>query len=238
MHTDLEIVARPGRSPRVTATGGLAARTTGPDSVHLVSTAATPLGGDTIAIRVILEDDAVLRLRTVAATIALPSIERIDSRADWTVEVGDGARLHLDPQPTVVAAGAEHHTATRVIAHSEAMVIIAEHAQLGRAEESPEHAARARWQGSLRVDIGDSPVLRHRLALGGVAGAGHRAVGSVFRYPDARPAAVSADAYATRLELARPAGIAGATLTTALAASTGIAGALCDELDLAPTMIR
>ena len=34
------------------AAGGLAARDTEPDTVHLVSAAATPLGGDTIALRV------------------------------------------------------------------------------------------------------------------------------------------------------------------------------------------
>ncbi|MGC4963333.1 urease accessory protein UreD [Gordonia sp. DT101] len=234
MHTEIEIVARCGRSPRVAATGGLALRRTGPESAHLISTAATPLGGDTIAVRVTVEAGAVLHLRTVAATIALPSAERIDSSSEWFIQVADGGRLHLDPEPIVVAGGAHHRTSTSVVAHPDATVIIAEHAQLGRVTELPEHIARARWEGSLRVDIGGGPVLRHRLALGGT---GHRAVSSVFRYPDTRPADVSPDAYAARLELARPPGVNGATLTTALAPTTTRARTSCDELDLAPVAL-
>ncbi|NDZ95582.1 urease accessory protein UreD [Streptomyces sp. SID6673] len=231
MHTEIEIVARRGRSPRVTASGGLALRRTGPESAHLISTAATPLGGDTIAVCVSVEAGAVLHLRTVAATIALPSADRVDSSSAWTIEVADGGRLYLDPEPIVVAGGAHHRTTTRVVAHPDATVIIAEHAQLGRLTELPEHVVRARWEGSLSVDIGGGPVLRHRLALGGT---GHRAASSVFRYPDSRPSEVSADAYAARLELARPPGANGATLTTSLAPTTTRARTLCDDLDLAP----
>ncbi|MYR05416.1 urease accessory protein UreD [Gordonia sp. SID5947] len=234
MHTEIEIVARRGRSPRVSASGGLALRRTGAESAHLVSTAATPLGGDTITVRVTVEAGAVLHLRTVAATIALPSADRVDSTSEWSVDVADGGRLLLDPEPIVIAGGADHRSSTSVVAQPGATVIIAEHAQLGRATELPEHVARARWEGSLRVDIGGAPVLRHRLMLGGTAATGHRAAGSVFRYPDMRPAEVSTDAYAARLELARPPGVNGATLTTALAPTTTRARALCDDLELVP----
>ncbi|MFW0785040.1 urease accessory protein UreD [Gordonia sp. CPCC 206044] len=231
MHTEVEIVAVPGRSPRTRSIGGLAVRQTGPDTVHLIGTAATPLGGDTISVRVSVAAGAALTIRTVAATIALPARERLDSRMDWHIDVGDGARLRVDPEPTIVAGGAHHHTATHVTAHPDATVVIAEHAQLGRAEETPEHLTRAQWDGALHIDIGGTPLLRHRLALGGPERT-HGAVGSVFRYPDTRPAEVSATAYATRLDLARPAGVAGSTLTTALAATAAAARALCDEIEL------
>ena len=55
MHSDVLIVARPARQPRIECAGGVAARATEPNTVHLVSTAATPLGGDTIALRVVVE---------------------------------------------------------------------------------------------------------------------------------------------------------------------------------------
>ena len=42
------------------------------DTVHLVSAAATPLGGDAINIRVVVEAGARLRVRTAAATVTLP----------------------------------------------------------------------------------------------------------------------------------------------------------------------
>src|SRR6185312_10318453 len=54
MHSDVLIVASPGRAPRIECAGGVAARSTEPNTVHLVSAAATPLGGDTIAVRVVV----------------------------------------------------------------------------------------------------------------------------------------------------------------------------------------
>ena len=80
MHSDVLIVARPGRQPRIECAGGVAARATEPDTVHLVSAAATPLGGDTIALRVIVEPGARLRVRSAAATVTLPgrSHRRVD----------------------------------------------------------------------------------------------------------------------------------------------------------------
>ena len=54
MHSEVLIVAAAGRLPRIEYRGGLAARATLPDTVHLVSAAATPLGGDTISVRVVV----------------------------------------------------------------------------------------------------------------------------------------------------------------------------------------
>ncbi|MGV9712026.1 urease accessory protein UreD [Gordonia sp. NPDC003424] len=233
MRTEVEIVARPDRSPRVAAAGGLAARQTGPNTIHLISTAATPLGGDSIVLHVTVKAGAVLHLRTVAATIALPARDRWDSTTEWFVDVAEGGRLHLDPEPTIVAGGAEHRADTTVTAHPDSTVIIAEHVQLGRAEEAPDVRARARWASALRVDVGAAPVLRHRLALGAPDGSGHRALSSVFRFPDDRPGEVSPVAYAARLELARPDAVPGSTLTTALDTSAARTRQLCDDLDLA-----
>ena len=112
MHSDVLIVAQPGRLPWIECTGGVAARVTEPDTVHLVSTAATPLGGDTIAVRVIVDPEARLQVRSAAATVALPGRAATESTAHWRLEVA--GELDVDPEPTVVAGGSRHATSTRL----------------------------------------------------------------------------------------------------------------------------
>jgi len=87
VHSDVLIVARADRRPAIECAGGVAARVTEPDTVHLVSTAATPLGGDSIVIRVIVEPGARLRVRSAAATVALPGRATTESTAHWYLEV-------------------------------------------------------------------------------------------------------------------------------------------------------
>lgn len=208
MHTVVHVVARAGRAPWSCAVGGLAVRRTGPDALHLISTAATPLGGDRIDIRVEVEPGARLWLGTVAATIALPARTDPHSSAQWTVEVADDGRLCLEPQPTVVASTAAHETTTRVRVAPGATVAIDESAQIGRHDETG-----GAWSGRLSVDVDDTPMLRHRLELGAgsVLGDHHRAVVSRFTYPDDARADVSPSHMATRMAVA-----GGATLVTAL----------------------
>ena len=112
MRSDVLIVARRDRRPRIECRGGLAARQTEPDTVHLVSAAATPLGGDSVCVRVVVEPGAVLRVRTAAATVTLPGPTTLESHAMWTLEVA--GELDLDPQPTVVAAASRHFTSTHL----------------------------------------------------------------------------------------------------------------------------
>ena len=101
MRSEVVIVARRDRSPRLECSGGIAARRTAPDTVHLVSAAATPLGGDTIHLRVVVEPGARLRVRTAAATVTLPGAACVESHASWCLDVA--GTLDLDPQPTIVA---------------------------------------------------------------------------------------------------------------------------------------
>src|SRR5258708_39256943 len=111
MRSDGPIGPRRGRQARHEAGGGIAARRTEEDTVHLVSAAATPLGGDAINIRVVVEAGARLRVRTAAATVTLPGSSTPESHGFRTLEVaGD---LAVDPQPTVVPATARHFTPTR-----------------------------------------------------------------------------------------------------------------------------
>jgi urease accessory protein len=159
LRSDVVIVAGPNRQPRIECSGGIAARRTDPDTVHLVSAAATPLGGDAIHVRVVVEPGARLRLRTAAATVTLPGSTTLESRALWTLEVaGD---LDVDPQPTIVAASSRHFTTTRLDLTGSGRVRLRERIQIGRS-----HEHQGFWSGALHVDVDGSALLRHRVELG------------------------------------------------------------------------
>ncbi|AFM17562.1 urease accessory protein UreH [Mycolicibacterium chubuense NBB4] len=159
MRSDVLIVARAHRSPHLECRGGIAARRTGCDTVHLVSSAATPLGGDTIGVRVVVERGARLTVRTAAATVALPGPGTPESHATWTLEVA--GHLDLDPQPTIVAAAARHFASTRVELSDGSTLRLRERVQIGRSGER-----EGFWSGSLRADAEGTPLLRHRVELG------------------------------------------------------------------------
>jgi urease accessory protein len=159
LRSDVVIIASRDRQPRIECSGGLAARRTEPGTVHLVSAAATPLGGDAIHIRVVVEPGARLRLRTAAATVTLPGASTRESHAFWTLEVaGD---LDIDPQPTIVAADSRHFTSTRLELTAQGSVRLRERIQIGRSDER-----EGFWSGSLHADVDGSALLRHRIELG------------------------------------------------------------------------
>ena len=159
MRSDVLVVAQPGRLPRIECLGGLAARHTEPDTVHLVSAAATPLGGDTIAIRLIVEPGARLRLRSAAATMVMPGTATMQSRACWHIEAaGD---LDVDPEPTIVAANARHLSTLTVCLADTSRLRIRERVQIGRTGER-----EGFWSGALHADVAGTPLLRHRVELG------------------------------------------------------------------------
>ncbi|MBX7455144.1 urease accessory protein UreD [Mycolicibacterium sp. 3033] len=159
MRSEVLIVARPGRSPHAECTGAIAVRRTGPDTVHLVSAAATPLGGDTIRMRVVVEEGARLHLRTVAATMVLPGAATSESHACWTVEVA--GTLDLEPQPTIVAGRARHVVHTALSLTAGASVRVAERVQIGRSGERDGY-----WCGALHADVDGTALLRHRIGVG------------------------------------------------------------------------
>jgi urease accessory protein len=182
VRSDVLLVAYRDRLPRIECGGAVAARRTEPDTVHLLSAAATPLGGDAIHIRVVVEPGARLQLRTVAATVTLPGSSMRESHAFWTFEVaGD---LDVDPQPTVVAAASHHFTSTRLELVEAGRVRLRERIQIGRSDER-----QGFWSGSLHADVDGSPLLRHRIELGTGAVADDAlgtpmACVSQFHYPD------------------------------------------------------
>lgn len=164
MITRVEVVARRGPAggtvlPVVRASGQLAVRRTGPTTVHLVATAFGPLGGDDAEIRLVVEAGAALTVRTVASAVALPTRDGRPSTQRITAEVA--GELQLDPEPTVVAAGAHHVADLHVVLLGAARLTAAERVLLGRTGEAP-----GRWTGSTRVERGGGPLLHTTVDLG------------------------------------------------------------------------
>lgn len=195
MLSDVLIIASPDRAPRLECAGGVAARRTDTHTVHLVSAAATPLGGDTIRVRVVVEPGAVLRVRSTAATMAMPGTVTMESRASWDLEV-QGV-LDLDPQPTIVAGRARHVTSTRLSVGDAGSVRLRERVQIGRTGER-----QGFWSGSVHADLDGAPLLRHRVELGAGSVTDDElgtplACVSELRYPE-----TTFDALGTMLELA------------------------------------
>lgn len=121
MHTELRIDASRRRSPRITSVGGLAGRQTGPDTVHLIGTAATPLGGDTISVRISVAAGARLDVRSVAASLAMPGAAQRHSSAHWHVELGAGrhsfstpSRWSSSPMPLIRCSMSSNWNKTRI----------------------------------------------------------------------------------------------------------------------------
>ena len=213
MRTRVEVVARVGRRPRLQASGALAARVVTDGAVHLVGVAAGPLGGDDVEVRVVVEPGAALRLCSVAATVVLPGRHATGSTSRWELDVADGGSLVVCPQPTVVTAVAQHRTDTTARVAVGSSLTLLERVQLGRAGEGP-----GRWTGSLHVDAGGRPLLRHELGLGPGSPTDDvleraAAVRSLLELgPTVAPGAwVAQDRHAARLELA-----GGGALTTEL----------------------
>jgi urease accessory protein len=154
------------------------------DAVYLVGGAAGPLGGDVLDLRIDVRDGATLRLRTVAASVALPGTDGRESVLTVTATVGAGARFEFLPEPTVVAAGARHRVEVRVSLAAGAALALRDEVILGR---HGERGGSCRMR--LRVDLAGTPLLRHELdvsgtgevSLGPAVLAGHRAAGSLLR---------------------------------------------------------
>jgi urease accessory protein len=171
-----------------------------PGAVYLVGGAAGPIGGDVLSLRIDVGAGAFLRMRTAAASIALPGPDGLESVLTVTASVGPGAFLEYLPEPVVVSAGARHATIFLVTLAEGASLLLRDELLLGRHGEAG-GAARS----VLRVDYAGRPLLRQALSVSGTDAvslgpavlAGHRAVGNLLRAGPAMPADVGARADAT-----------------------------------------
>jgi urease accessory protein len=175
-------VGRATRLPVLSSQVPLVLRRT-PDAVYVVGGAAGPIGGDHLTLRISVGAGAFLRVRTAAASIALPGPEGLESVLRVTVDVAAGARLEYLPEPVVVSAGARHATIIRATLAEGASLLLRDELLLGRHGEAG-GAARS----TLHVNYAGRPLLRQSLEVSGMDAvtmgpamlAGHRAVGTAL----------------------------------------------------------
>jgi urease accessory protein len=206
-------VAGPGgvtRLPVLASQVPLVLRRT-PEAVYVVGGAAGPIGGDKLGLRISVGAGAFLRVRTAAASIALPGPDGLESVLRLSMSVGPGAHLEYLPEPVVVTAGARHATVVTVSLDEGASLLLRDELLLGRHGESGGTA-----RSVLRVDYAGRPLLRQALEVSGADPAsqgpavlsGHRAVGTLLWVNDCAaeppPESLPSTTEVAALELAGP----------------------------------
>jgi urease accessory protein len=173
--------------------------------VHLVNSAASPLGGDDLTLTVRVGSHACLTLAGVAATVALPGPHGEKSRTTVHFELGDGACVSYLPEPTVVTRRARHESVLTVALGADAHIRTRETVVLGRAGEAAGELTTA-----LHVTRGTLPVVRQELTVTTDMLLGKRVLATELSTSDNRETASGPRWSRTRLA-------AGGTLATALA---------------------
>ncbi|WP_328346597.1 urease accessory protein UreD [Micromonospora sp. NBC_00421] len=184
-----------GESPlllrQATAEAGVA-------TVYVVGGAAGPLAGDDLRLTIEVGPGAAVRVRTVAASVALPGRAGAVSRMRVEAVVHAAGALHWLPEQLVAAAGCHHVAESRVELADGARLSWREELVCGRYDEPAGDVVVAS-----SVDYAGRPLLRQSLAVGptapGWAGAavlgGATATGSLLVVdPDSRPGPAMADA--------------------------------------------
>jgi urease accessory protein len=173
--------------------------------VHLVGSAASPLGGDDLTLTVHVGPHACLTLAGIAATVALPGPHGEKSRATVHLELAEGATVDYLPEPTVITRRARHESVLTVVLAEGAHLRTRETLVLGRANEQAGELTTV-----LDVTRAGRPVLRQQLAVGREVLMGKRVLATELSTGDMRDTASGEWWSRTRLA-------AGGSLTTALA---------------------
>jgi len=227
MDSTIEIVAvaRAGRtvvrSIRSAGAGHFAARQTDADVVHLVGTAAGPLGGDHLVVSVHVQAGARLRVRSAGATIVQPGRLRPDSVLELNLRVDEGGDLDLATEPTVVCHGARHDNRTTLTLSGDATARVVEQVLLGRSYEPP-----GDWSGRTVVTRDTTPVLRHSLHSASVTGSGGRVISTLLDTLGSAPVDAPVDAPGSTPGSTDPSRVRAATHGTAVAMPLAAGGLL------------
>ena len=173
--------------------------------VHLVGSAASPLGGDELTLTVRAGPGACLTLASIAAAVALPGPHGEPSRSTVHLELGEDARVDYLPEPTVITRRARHTSV--LVAHLApgAHLRTRETIVLGRDGERP-----GELTSIVHVVRGRTPILRQELTVTPEVLLGKRVLATELSTCDDRGTA--SGAWWSRTPLA-----AGGTLTTSLA---------------------
>lgn len=163
--TDAEVVVDRGGPGgvryRVLRSGPLLALRPTPEGLYLLSATASPVGGDRVRLRVVVEAGAALTVRSAAASIARRGPRGEPSQLEVRASVADRAALSWVVEPTVLAGGALHHAEIRLELGDGSGLWWQEVMVRGRSDEAG-GGARLR----LALDRSGCPVLRHELRLG------------------------------------------------------------------------
>lgn len=198
----------------------------GPVVVHMVGSAATPLGGDDVELDVVVEPGAALDLTGVAAAVALPAQGGEASRFAMRMEVGGSVRYL--PEPTVVTQRADHVTELHVSLAAGARLRAREVLVGGRSGE-----ASGRFRNLTRVVRDGVPLLTQVLELGdpvlqasAAHLAGRRVMGSEVLVWGEDPAEGTAGEWWSLTPLAHGGSLATAVGNDAVTAQRGLASAV------------
>ena len=212
--------------------------------VHLVGGAAGPLGGDELRCSVDVGPGARLRVRSIAASVALPGPHGRESSLEITAQVAAGAALSWSPQPMIAARGAWHRTTARVDLAEDARLVWREETVLGRhGEESGSIATRLRVSRAGRVLLDQTLAVgpRYPGSLGAAVTGADRAVGTIVIV---NPAWAHVDP-ADRLTLAPRDDTGGAIAVLPLPGPAVVVSALAPDglalrrlLDLVPVLVE
>ena len=140
--------------------------------IMLAATAASPVGGDELALDVLVGPGASATVGSIGAMLVWPAPVPTGSSMDTTVTLGHGAHLVLAPEPTISVAGSHHRATTRVDLAEDATCELVEEYSLGRSGEHPGTIATS-W----RVERGGTPLFHHDETLGALAESGSTSVG-------------------------------------------------------------
>lgn len=132
-----------------------------PEGLHLVGTAAGPVGGDELDLALTVAAGAALTVRSVAAQLVFPAAQPAPSTLRLTVDVGPGAALRWLPEPTVAVRGADHRATTDIRLGAGADLVWRDEVVLGRDGE-PGGSVLQR----IRVERAGAPLLCTEVALG------------------------------------------------------------------------
>ncbi len=131
------------------------------EAVYLVGTAASPVADDAVSLKVTLERDARLKLRSAASMIAWAGT---GSSFSIDVEIGPGASLDWHLQPLVASGLCNFTQWARASLAPGARLRWVEEVVLGRHGEVP-----GALDLRLDVDAPTGPLLRQQLQVGGPA---------------------------------------------------------------------
>jgi urease accessory protein len=181
-------------------------------TVHLVGGAAGPLRGDELRLGLEVGPRARLDVRSVAATLLLPGRPAPPSRLVIHAAVGEGAVLRWLPEPTIAAAGCDHHAVTTAEVAEGGTLLWRDDIVCGRHGE-PSGALRS----EITVRYAGRTLYRHDLHIGapgwnGAAVLGeNRAVGAAILAGDPLPEPHLPGPDAALMSLTGPAVLATAT---------------------------